>query len=208
MEQKNIKIKCSFCGKILMLKDEPGIDEKTTTCPVCKQKLRIGDCQRVKDRKEEVTEYPDWRPANEEKTEYHNPADSENTHVGKSPFENLTLGQLKVLPSGPSFLLRPGQNIVGRKVINPPHADFEIPTTVNRMSRQHLLVEVKKVPGKGFVHYASLYGQRANATFIGNNRLDVGDCLVLNDGDIILLPDQPDIRVKFEIPNEEKTKYD
>lgn len=208
MEQNIIKIKCPFCGAVLSVKDVPGLNAKSTTCPVCKQKSAIKDFKRVADRQEEKTEYPTDGHANEEKTEYHNPVDSDKTLIRKSPFDNLTLGQLKVLPSGPSFLLRPGQNIVGRKVVNPPYADFQIPTISNRMSRQHLLVEVKKVPGKGFVHYVSLYGQKANATFIGNNQIEVGDCMVLNDGDIIQLPDQPDINVQFEIPNEEKTKYD
>ena len=88
------------------------------------------------------------------------------------------------------------------------HANFEIATNVKRMSRQHLLIEVKKVAVTGFLHYVSLYGQKANATFVGNSRLEVGDCLVLNDGDIIRLPDNPDISVRFEIPDEEKTALD
>ena len=182
MEQNIIKIKCPFCGTVFSVQDVPGLYAKSTTCPVCKQKSAIKDFKRVADRQAEKTEYPTNGHVSEEKTEYA-PTDNDKTQVGKSPFDNLVLGQLKVLPSGPSFQLRPGQNVVGRKVVNPPHADFQIPTVVNRMSRQHLLVEVKKVPGKGFVHYVSLYGQRANATFVGNNQLEVGDCVVLNDGD-------------------------
>ena len=76
------------------------------------------------------------------------------------------------------------------------------------MSRLHLLIEVKKVVGKGFVHYVSLYGQKANATYIGNNQLEAGDIIELNSGDIIRLPDMPDIRVKFEIEDSEETQID
>ena len=122
--------------------------------------------------------------------------------------ENNTLGRLQMLPAGPSYQLKLGRNVVGRKCEKPPYADFMLPTNSNRMSRQHLMIEVRKIQGKGFMHYASLCGQKANATFVGDNRLEVGDCLVLNDGDIIRLPDMPDVRVKFEITDGEKTMLD
>ena len=204
MEQNIIKIKCPCCGTVLQVKDEPGLAEKSTTCPVCKQKNQIKNFKKVYDRQEEKTEYPTEYPKMKGASGYSEMTEVVNNHETAK----LTLGRLMVLPSGPSYQLRPGQNIIGRKHTETEHADFELQTNGKRMSRQHLNIEVKKVPGKGFVHYISLCGQKANPTFVGDNRLDVGDCVVINDGDIIKLPDMPDISVKFEIPDGEKTIYD
>lgn len=208
MEKNIIKIKCPRCGAILRIANAPGIDDKTATCPVCKQKLRIGDCDRVVPKAVEKTEYP-------EKTEYQyggipssGKVGPEATTVDDEHIVNYTLGQLTVLSSGECFRLKPGRNTVGRRTDSIPHADFEIMTNSNRMSRLHIVIVVRKVVGQGYMHYVSLCGQKANATFVGDNRLEVGDCLVLNDGDVLKLPDKPDISVKFEIPNSEKTQYD
>ena len=199
MEQNIIHIKCPLCGAVLSLIDEPGLNEKNMTCPVCKQRSQIKDCKRLPIKQQEQTELPTELPDMKRGNE-----DPQTTvNMG-----NFTLAKLKVMPNGPHYLLHTGRNVIGRKHDIGEHADFEIQTNSKRMSRQHLVVEVKKVPGKGFVNYVSLCGQKANATFVGNNRLEVGDCLVLNDGDIIQLPDQPDIKVKFEIPDEDRTLPD
>lgn len=199
MEQNNIHIKCPHCGAVLSVKDEPGLNEKSTTCPVCKQKSRIKDFERIavgqQERTELPTEVPGMKKGNEDP----------RTSVNMGSF---TLGKLFIQPNGPTYQLHTGRNIIGRKHDMGEHADFEIQTNSKRMSRLHLVIEVKKIPDKGFVNYVSLYGQKANATFVGNNRLEVGDCLVLNVGDIIQLPDQPDIKVRFEIPDGEETILD
>ena len=41
-----IKIKCPTCGKILRLLDSPTINTASFTCPVCKEKHVVGNCQR------------------------------------------------------------------------------------------------------------------------------------------------------------------
>lgn len=197
MEVMILKIKCPHCGSVLSVKNEPGLNEKSTTCPVCKQKSQIKDFERIADRLQEKTEYPSDHPGKEPM--------NERTTINNN---NYPIGRLEVFPNGPSHQLRPGRTIIGRLHNEGEHADFEIATNSKRMSRLHLVIDVKKVPGTGFQHYASLYGQKANATFIGNNRLEVGDCLVLNDGDVIRLPDQPDINVRFVIPDSEKTEID
>ncbi len=72
------------------------------------------------------------------------------------------------------------------------------------MSREHIVIEVKKLPVKGFVHYVSLYKEKVNKTSIGNEPLLYGDCVVLNHGDIIKLPDAT---LRFEIPDGEETDF-
>lgn len=41
-----IRIKCPTCGKILRLNNVPNINAATFTCPVCKEKHVVGQCQR------------------------------------------------------------------------------------------------------------------------------------------------------------------
>lgn len=181
----NIKTKCPHCGAPLTFANASGIEHKRLSCPVCKGSFRF--FKRIEDnnRAEEPTEYPGESP----------------TRINEEM--NYTLGQLKVSLSGvPVFRLKIGKNLIGRKSAN-SIADFQIPITESkRLSREHLVIDVKKVPGKGFVHYASLYKQQINATFISGERLAYGDCVILKHGDILNLPD---ISVRFEIPDEEET---
>ena len=193
-----IKIKCPYCGAVLSVKEQVGIESMSVTCPICKQKSPFKNYSKVVDKiNEEHTQYP----GDEEKTSYRTSSDP-GTDIGTGL--NFTLGTLRILPSGPSFQLKSGKNIIGRCAAH-SSADFQIPMEGSkRLSREHLVIEVKKVPGKGFVHYASLYKQKVNKTYIGNELLEYGDCIVLNHGDIIKLPD---VNVKFEIPDEEGTQF-
>jgi len=181
MESMVIKIKCPCCGAILAVRKQPGIEHKNVTCPVCKESSPFTAYRQVVDRAQhEHTRYP-----GEEETR---PAYGEDTDLGDSL--NLALGELHVVSANvPVFHLKSGRNVIGREA-SASSADFRIPTPdSNRMSREHLVIEVKKVPGKGFVHYASLYKQRVNDTRINGERLEYGDCIVLRHGDMLRLPD-------------------
>ncbi len=192
-----IKIKCPFCGAVLTVKNQVGIESKSVTCPICKQKSPFKDFKKILDQaNDDRTQYP----GDDEKTSYRTSSSDPGTDI--STGLNFTLGKLRVLPYGPSFQLKPGKNIIGRRATQST-ADFQISTEGSkRLSREHLVIEIKKVPGKGFVHYASLYKEKTNKTFIGSEQLEYGDCIVLNHGDVIKLPD---VNVKFEIPDEEGT---
>lgn len=193
-----IKIKCPYCGAVLSVRNQIGIESRNVTCPVCKQMSPFKDFKNIIDKGDERTQYPGEKG----NTSYQSNADP-GTNIGQGL--NYTLGRLRVIPSGPSYQLKAGKNIIGRKA-SQSVADFQIPMEGSkRMSREHLLIEVKKVQGKGFVHYVSLCKQKANNTFIGTELLECGDCMVLNHGDIIKLPD---INVKFEIPDEDETTID
>ncbi len=192
-----LKIKCPYCGAVLSVKSQAGIESKNVTCPICKQKSRFSDFKVIFEKQnEEATQYPDSETDNS----YNNRSEKNSQYYQEI---NFTLGQLKVISSGRSFQLRIGKNIIGRQA-QQSKADIQIPTEGSkRMSREHLIIELKKVQGKGIVHYASLYKQNVNETFVNNVPLEYGDCIVLNHGDVINLPD---IKVKFEIPDEEGTE--
>ncbi len=194
-----IQIKCPFDGAVLSVKNQPGIESKNVTCPVCKHRFPFTEFKRVPTvtpGSDPKTEYPD----NEERTRYANGRQDDGDTVGA--WENFTLGTLKLVGASASFQLKPGRNVIGRKGLKST-ADFQIDTGENRsMSREHIVVEVKKVPGRGFVHYLSLYKEKVNRTCLGAEPLSYGECVVLNHGDIIRLPDAD---LKFEIPDDDAT---
>lgn len=170
----NIKIKCPYCGSVLLVKP-PLSGKAAVVCPVCKERSPFNSFRKVEEQKEEKTEFTEL-----------------NAKVGQK-----VIGRLRVLGLNiPPFDLKMGKNVIGRKS-DASSADIQIPIAGNRrMSRNHLIIEVKNVQGKGIVHYVSLCKQQVNATYINNERIEYGDCLVLNDGDLIGLPDAD---VKFEI---------
>lgn len=190
-----IQIKCPFDGALLSVRNQPGIESKNVTCPICKHKYPFTQFRRVTHTSgsdDPDTEYPD----RDERTRY----GEDKTEIRKQP--NYTLGKVSVDGSGRSYQLRPGRNVIGR-MGRKSEADFQIDTADKRaMSREHIVIEVKKIPLKGFVHYVSLYKEKVNTTSIGNEPLLYGDCIVLNHGDVIKLPDAT---LRFEIPDGEET---
>lgn len=198
--KETAKIKCPFCGVILTVKMQEGIENKSVTCPVCKERTSFWRFKEVADGVDkEDTEYPN----DDAKTDYggHKGSGEESTIMGNTP--NFTIGQLRIPGTAKIFRLKPGRNVVGREAAT-SSADVRIPSGSNRMSREHVVIDVRKVQGKGFVHYVSLYKERLNDTFINNERILFEDCMVLRHGDVLKLPD---VSLKFEIPDGEGTEY-
>lgn len=198
-----IQIKCPFDGAVLSVKNQPGIETKNVTCPICKHKYPFTQFKRVAQTSKNDdpdTEYPDGDEHTNYDGEHTSYGSEETTEIGKQP--NYTLGKVTVVGSGYSYQLRPGRNVIGRKG-QKSEANFQIDTADKRsMSREHIIIEVKKLPLKGFVHYVSLYKEKVNKTTIGTEPLLYGDCIVLNHGDMIKLPDAT---LRFEIPDGEET---
>ena len=195
-----IKIKCPYCGAVLSVKNQAGIESKSVTCPICKQKSPFKDFKKIAEKFKDDGEHTQY-PGDDEKTSYQTSSDP-GTDIRTGL--NFTLGRLTCPLLNKPFQLKPGKNVIGRKATQ-SMADCQIPTeSSKRMSREHLIIDIKKVQGKGFVHYASLCKQKINKTYIGNELLEYGDCVVLNHGDVIKLPDAV---VKFEIPDDEGTDF-
>lgn len=190
MEVETQKIKCPCCAAILTIKKITGIEGKNIKCPVCNSSTPYKLYKDVSaPQQHDHTEYPGS-----------NRLRKEETQINMS--QNFTFGELKVMDSSaPKLRLKTGKIIIGRKA-NSSKADFQIPTDGNRMSKEHLVIEVKKVPQKGIVHYISLYKEKVNDTFLNDEKMIYGDCIVLKNGDIIKLPDAT---LKFEISDEEGT---
>lgn len=197
-----IQIKCPFDGAVLSVKYQQGMETKNVTCPVCKHKYPFTQFKRVTptaNNEDPDTEYPEDGHAKYKgnKAGY----EREETDIGDQP--NYILGKVTVVGGGYSYQLRPGRNVIGRRGLK-SGANFQIDTADKRsMSREHIVIDVKKLPAKGYVHYVSLYKEKVNATFIGNEPLLYGDCIVLNHGDKIKMPDAT---LRFEIPDGEETE--
>lgn len=189
-----IQIKCPFDGAVLSVKNVPGIETKNVTCPICKHKYPFTEFKKVvpeSAKKDVDTEYP----GGEEPTQY------TEIHT-ELPQKNNIIGQLRV--NGKTFNLKLGRNVVGRKGAD-SGSSIQLETNGNRrMSREHIVIDVKDVPGKGITHYLSLFKEKVNPTFVGAEKLLYGDCVVLANGDIIHLPDMD---VKFVIPDPELTEF-
>lgn len=183
-----IKVKCPFCSAQLNVRNVPGIENKNITCPVCGQKSKMSQFQRLSGRPapqaDDTTQLPGMPAARREAPQA----------------ERQSPGVLKVLGTGKVYPLKPGRNIVGR-ASSTPQADVNLETPGEKLlSRQHIVIDIKAVPGKGMIHYVSLYKEKVNNTYVGNDMLEYGDVLVLKPGDVIKLPS---ISVKLEIPAEQ-----
>lgn len=189
-----IQIKCPFCGALLSVRYFPGIESRYVTCPVDKQKHLFTEYKRVTQKamaQDAETQYP----GQDDVTSYNG--------VWNANKVNFTLGKIQVVGGNEVFQLQPSTNVIGRKA-QKSSANFQIDTHGERgMSREHIVIDVKKVPDKGFVHYLSLFKERVNPTYINNKPLLYGDCVVLNDGATIKLPDATLI---FTIPDDDETK--
>lgn len=192
-----IQIKCPFCGAVLSVKNQPGIETKNVTCPVCKHKYPFIQYKKMNQppiHKGEHTEYPD-------STNRRNRNQDEHTSIS-IPGINSIIGEITVLETGDHYKLNNGKNVIGRKS-SKSTSDIMIDTgDLMTMSREHLVIEVKNIPGKGYVHYASLFKEQVNETFIGNERLFYGDTVVLKNGDCVKLPG---FTLKFMLPDYEAT---
>ncbi len=195
MENEIIKIKCSSCGAVLAVKNQSGIENKKLTCPVCKESAPFKNFKPVAERKVNDA-------SAEEHTSYGGVGNTSAQNTASE--QNFTLGILKMSAgSNMSFRLNTGRNVIGRKASS-SGASIQIPTDSLRLSREHLVIEVKKVQGKGFVHYVSLAKERVNDTYVNNELVEFGDCTILKHGDLIKLPDTTLI---FEIQDGEATEF-
>ena len=169
MEENNkINIKCPNCGAKLIIKQEilniPNVSNKLMRCPTCGETSPFGNFSIIKTQKE--------------KTE---------TNIKNKQEPIIKPGLIKLSGSSMTFNLVQGQNIIGRNASS-SNATIKIQPENKRLSREHLVIDVHK-RANGYVHMASLYKEQVNTTSINNEQLHFGDSIILNDGDIINLPD-------------------
>lgn len=147
------------------------------TCPICKNVATFTDYRPIRNTSGDPTEVP-------------------NTGGAKG----LAIGALRD-PSGEVHTLLPGRNVIGRR--SPAStADIQLAPDRRRLSREHLVIEVQRIEGRGFVHTVSLFKEKVNPTAVGDTTLYYGDKVILRHGDIIRLPE---LDLVFEIPDPDIT---
>ncbi len=174
---------------MLKLPETPGIETKNVKCPVCNNTNAFTDFRPVVDnptapkQRPRVPDFGNKPAANADETATKL---IDNTTYKGGKKGSGTLGSLR--SGGMVFPLQIGKNIIGRQS-SASQATIPLPCPDNkRMSRQHLLIEVKSNPDGSLNHVASLYKQQTNSTYINGQQLLYGNYIVLNDGARITLP--------------------
>lgn len=173
---KEIKIKCPKCGKVLRLEDNPNIDNAVFTCPVCKEKHKVGDCQRIVDTPKqnivsEETQYSFNAPASSD--------DNETQYVGFAPQPQI--GTL-VDAVGNPYQLSLGINTIGRRATTST-ATVQIAVDDRYMSRNHAIIEVKNAGGQ--ILHILRNGANKNPSYHNGSLVGPSDQMILNNGDCI-----------------------
>lgn len=168
-----IKVRCPKCGKVLRLADNPNIDNAVFTCPVCHEKNRVGDCQRIVEQNiaSEETQYGYAPSSGGEETQI----------VGSTP--QMNVGSL-VDGVGSTYQLRLGINTIGRKAAS-SNASVQINVDDRYMSRNHAVIEVKNVGGQTLHIFRN--GANKNPSYINGTLVDATDQIILNNNDRIKL---------------------
>lgn len=210
--EETINIKCPNDGALLMVKNRPGLENMSITCPVCKQKMPFFKMIRVQapDRQEKGTDY-EGNPANNGGS--NSAAMGGNTTYPQQqmqqqmqqpiqqpmggpavppplPGMNQTVRgpRIRVMNTGQTFPLRQGMNIIGRQAQR-SSANIQLPPApMNRMSREHIKIDVRMM-GASVQCVCSLFKPDCNATYVNGMPLIFGNSFVLQHGTVISLPD-------------------
>lgn len=228
MDADTIKIKCPQCGTILKIDVIPGLEHKKVMCSRCSFTALVANFRPVGKKPADVdpatpkthTSIP--RPgANNNPVGKHAPADnpapqplrdSINKKFGKgagsvggtviNPATKLPLiGKLRD-ENGMLFPLSFGLNTVGRDAPTST-AKIRLSDPENRMSREHIVIEVKMTAAKtgnfgggtvlgsvvpSVIHTVRLSKQQVNKTYLNDLLMCFGFEYTLGHGDVLKLP--------------------
>ena len=165
MTPETVEIVCPRCQVRLSVTNSKHEDVKRIVCPQCGKQMDI----RFR------------RPKSEDGA----------TQLGGVPTGGETqLGGAVVHPmschlmlNGKRYDLQIGRNTIGRKA-KTSTADVQLDTDDLFMSRQHAIINVRRLPNGGITTSIS-NDQNKNATLVNNMELAKADEIVLNDGDQI-----------------------
>lgn len=171
------KIRCPFCGVALSVNVREEQLGYSIKCPRCKKIAPLMDFEPIDE--------PD-RMDYQEKTDYRNSGES-TTY--ESATREKSAGTVCVTDGRHEpFRLKVGNNIIGRDGEG-SKADFKIKTpNEKRLSREHIIIIVERCSDGSYRHFVKLYKEKVNATYINNERIEPGDCLILKDGYTIEMP--------------------
>lgn len=183
-----IRIKCPHCKSVLKINKQFNLENKSITCPLCGTQKLFSEYELLDSAK------PAGKNTND--TDYKK---ENNDTVGSWEHENDTTietktGIGKLICNGKAIELMEGKNIVGRKS-DTSQSTIQIDDPTNKMSREHLVINVCRLKNGTYIYQAELYKIKVNTTLINGEKLNYGDIMKLTEGDTITLPNN--IKLKF-----------
>ena len=178
------RVKCPQCNVVLDVKNTKNEEVKQISCPSCNTLLQIRFA-------------PQQKPV-EAHTFLETPQNDSYSDSGETllaagasgatelfRFEHQAHSHAELLYGTISYPLQEGQNIVGRKG-NTSKATVQIDTADRYMSRQHIAIEVTKMPDGTLKAVLSNY-QNKNQTSVDGQPVNGGDAIRLTDGNAITM---------------------
>lgn len=175
--EDTIKIRCPRCSAMLKVKNVEGIEKKNLKCPVCGERSPFTQFKKVAPQK--ATE-------------------DLGTDITSGPVAESRSSQPGMLvnqASSERYQLVEGSNIIGREA-STSQASVRFPSDLRQISREHAVIDVKLIPGKGYVHTLHLYKAGVNTTLLNGNELVYPEKIRLKDGDML---EFPGIKVCFKL---------
>ena len=167
MTPLTVNIKCPGCGVILRVTNSKNEAEKRFSCPNCGKHIVIPF---YKIKPEDGETQLDGQPG------------AQSTQVAS---QNVEQKLCYLLCNGKKYELAIGCNSVGRRAMS-SNADVQIDTDDMFFSREHMLINVRRLPDGGIKVDVSNHKNK-NATRVNDFVLEQGDAIVLHDGDKILI---------------------
>lgn len=164
---ETINIKCPKDGSVLKVPKVNGLETKYITCPICKERRLFSEYKVIEEKADETQ------------------MAGETTPIHKT---NGGPGKITVEETGETIKLKEGKNIIGRRSPG-SNADIQLTSPSNRMSREHIIIDVSRDKQGTFRHKVKLYKSKVNPTYVGNMRLEEEDVILLAEGTKIKLPD-------------------
>ena len=178
------RVKCPQCNVVLDVKNSKNEEVKQISCPSCNTLLQIRFAQQ--------------QGPVEAHTFLESPQNDSHSDSGETilaagasgttelfKFEPQAYSHAELLFGAISYPLKEGQNIVGRKG-NSSKATVQIDTADRYMSRQHIAIEVTKMP-EGILKAVLSNYQNKNLTTIDGQPIETGDSIRLTDGNSITM---------------------
>lgn len=161
---QTINIKCPGCGVVLRVTNSKDEAEKRIACPKCGKRL--------------IVPFYKLKPEDGE-TQLDGKEGSQSTQMcGDDLLQSCYL-----LFEGKEYELSIGSNTVGR-LASTSIADVQIETDDLFMSREHAVINVRRLPNGGLKIDISNFKNK-NTTKVNDYRLESDDAIVLHDGDTV-----------------------
>ena len=164
----SVQIKCPQCSVILKVINSQNDTEKLIKCPNCGKKILV--------------RFHSQTSAEDGATQYGGIPTAGATQLGESRVQQQTC--LLVL-DGIEYELSIGPNTIGRKA-STSNADIQLETDDRYMSRNHALINVRRLPD-GNIKVDISNSQNKNATKVNGQTIGDDDAFVLHDGDKVTM---------------------